>query len=982
MNDLTLSDFDKFFEALWSYPPFAWQRDLARRVLTRSDRPWPEVIALPTASGKTACLDVAVFALASQAGRIDRGEALSAPRRVFFVVDRRIIVDEAFERAQRMARRLDEAYDGVLKDVANRLRLIADSPTPLDCYELRGGMYRSDAWARSPRQPTVIASTVDQLGSRLLFRSYGRSFKTWPLHAGLAGNDALILLDEAHCARPFMETLQAVAKYRTWAEVPLASSFHAVVMSATPPDGLNDVFADRSSESGDPNHPLGRRQLAAKPAGLVIVPNAKGRRADPEMAKALAAAAEVLVDADRRAVVVFANRVAIARETARLLSAKHGAGVVLLTGRMRPIDKDDTIADKLALLVSSASTQRKLEDPVFVVATQTLEVGADLDFDGLVTECASLDALRQRFGRLNRMGRSVSAKASILVRSDQTEQSDDDPVYGPSISETWCWMIANAGADGVIDFQIAGMTALLPKGEALARMAAPSMHAPVMLPAHVDCLAQTAPLPSPSPDVSLFLHGPTRDSADVHVCWRADIDLSDEEKASKTLDILTLCPPAAAECLPVPIWVLRRWLSGEDGIEHGADIEGESEPTDDAHDRSGDDTDHRCCVRWRGRDEASCTSDPRDVRPGDVVVIPASCSGAESLGDLAPRGDSGPVMDFGDRAFAQVRAKALLRLHPAVIAEWPDCATKSRFMSLAIESPARWAEDPDVFISEVRDALAAMEADTTAATWLRNNARSLRDDPTVKRTATLHPLGGIVLRGSRLLEHRPSGGGGTTDEDDVTASGTVDVTLERHLDGVGEKTRVFAEGCGFSAPLVNAVRCAAKLHDLGKADPRFQTLLRGGNPWASGDLLAKSGRVPQSRTEFEKARRAAGFPKGGRHELLSVRLLESDRSLLPEDEALTDLIRHLIESHHGYCRPFAPVVVDDGSVTTRLRFEGRSLEASTPTEMAKIDSGVAERFWRLTRRFGWWGLAWLEAIVRLADHRQSEAEEHGTGGAR
>jgi tRNA dimethylallyltransferase len=54
MNDLTLSDFDRFFEALWNCPPFAWQSDLARRVLTRLDRPWPEVIALPTASGKTA----------------------------------------------------------------------------------------------------------------------------------------------------------------------------------------------------------------------------------------------------------------------------------------------------------------------------------------------------------------------------------------------------------------------------------------------------------------------------------------------------------------------------------------------------------------------------------------------------------------------------------------------------------------------------------------------------------------------------------------------------------------------------------------------------------------------------------------------------------------------------------------------------------------------------------------------------------------
>ena len=980
MSDLAQVGFERFFQELWGCPPFTWQRDLAKRVLEREERPWPEVIALPTAAGKTACLDIAVYALASQAERAERGEPLSSPRRIFFVVDRRVIVDEAFDRARRMAQKLEAASDGVLKDVAERLRVIAGGPTPIDCFELRGGMYRSDAWARSPRQPSIIASTVDQLGSRLLFRSYGRSFKTWPIHAGLAGNDALILLDEAHCARPFMETLRAISKYRTWAEVALSSPFHTVVMSATPPDGMTDVFVDRSSEPRDPDHPLGRRQLASKPASLAVVASAKGRKADPEMARALAASAETLIDESRRAVVVFANRVATAREAARLLRANRSADIVLLTGRMRPFDKDDTVAEKLALLSSSVSTKRRLDRAVIVVATQTLEVGADLDFDALVTECASLDALRQRFGRLNRMGRPIEAKASILVRADQAEQSDEDPVYGAAISATWSWMSAHASPENVIEFQIAGMSSLLPTGDNLRSMEAPSSHAPVMLPAHLDAWVQTAPQPKPTPEVSVFLHGPTRSSADVHVCWRGDIDLSDDESAKKSLDTLLLCPPSAAECLSVPLWVIRRWLAGEDGFDHGADIEGEATPPNAEEAPMDEEASARRCIRWRGRDETECSSDPWEVRPGDVVVVPASAGGAESLGDLADRDDRGPVMDFGDRAFAQTRAKALLRLHPGVIAEWPDCEAKRKLLSLAVGAVSSWVEEPDGVIDDLRAALVSLEADSAAPPWLRASARSLYDDPHLKRTTTLHPLGGIILRGSRRLDQHRVGLGSYTDEDDAAASGTVDVSLQRHLDGVGEQAMAFASGCGLTSALTDAVRQAARFHDLGKADSRFQALLHGGNPWAKGELLAKSGRLPQSRAEFEKTRRVAGYPQGGRHELLSVRLLESDRSLLPEDDEIADLVKHLVESHHGNCRPFAPVVIDDRPVTARLVLDGRSLEASSQTGMERIDSGAVERFWRLTRRFGWWGLAWLEAIVRLADHRQSEAEERGAGG--
>jgi CRISPR-associated endonuclease/helicase Cas3 len=190
--------------------------------------------------------------------------------------------------------------------------------------------------------------------------------------------------------------------------------------------------------------------------------------------------------------------------------------------------------------------------------------------------------------------------------------------------------------------------------------------------------------------------------------------------------------------------------------------------------------------------------------------------------------------------------------------------------------------------------------------------------------------------------------------------------LDEHMKNCARLAARFAEG--LPERVRRTIERAAATHDLGKADPRFQAWLRGGNPVRPDELIAKSNRNGQNRAAIRRARELSGYPKGGRHELTSTALLLARGEGAGDLDG--DLLLHLVASHHGRCRPFAPVVDDEEPVV--LTHAG--LSVSSKHELERVGSGVSERFWRLTKKYGWYGLAYLETLVRLADQRQSEAE--------
>ena len=926
---LEADHFAAFFRDVHGEEPFPWQMRLTAQVLACGA--WPKVIDLPTGTGKTAVLDTAVFALAAK--------PTVFPRRIVFVIDRRIVVDQVFERACRISHRVRNAETPVLRYVKNSLAALSDGEL-LGVAALRGGIPRDGEWADRPDQPWVMVSTVDQFGSRLLFRGYGVSGTMRPIHAGLAGNDCLVILDEVHLSVPFAETLAQVSVLQSER---LPRRFSVVEMSATPSDDEAERFGLEVDDL-EGSAELRRRVEAAKRAELVPVRDHDTLPA--KVGEIVGSITKTKPGDTVRSLGVVVNRVRTARDTHRVLE-EMGHEVHLVTGRMRPLDRLDVL-DRIGPAVAPSGATRP-DELTIVVATQAIEVGADFSFDALITECAAVDSLRQRFGRLDRRGTrseqtGQAARAWIVGPKSVIASKRPDPIYGEAIKVTWEELERRAKV-GPVDI---GSRALL---DFPPEAAAPKDKAPLLLKTHMDAWAQTDPEPLVQPSPEQFLHGIKQNrTADVSILWRWD----------HSADALRLVPPRQAEFLQVPMNAAKSWLAGGREVDvadvaHGPGVEEHSPIIGD----SSDDW-----VRWAGFGKEPEQIGITEIRPGDILIVNPDRGGL--LAGTWDPASKEHIEDLGDIAQFECGRRATLRLDPRLLSGVADLPLPKN--EAEADTPAReriklWLDDlhetdpgkPTNRISKIIDRLlgegfkvdmvSPREEDPTDSYYVLTERSSDRGKPVVDWT---------------LLESSNESGS-------MTGSG---VTLESHLEGVGDRAGQFAERLGL-VEFADDLRLVGLLHDLGKVDRRFQAGLVGGDPIALEMLeqpLAKSlPGVPRGR---------GGYPRGMRHEVASVAMVESNYASL-EFARDRDLVLYLIGTHHGHGRPLPPLVEDPEPQTLDYIFNCHALRANSDLVESPLALDMADRFWRLLERYGYYGLAWLEAILRLADYRQSEEEEAG-----
>lgn len=990
--------------------PFPWQIELLRRFLRG------EVVSsldIPTGLGKTATMAVWLVA---------RALGAAIPRRLVYVVDRRAVVDQATEVAESL-----RAWVAKEQTVADALRL-GDRHLPIST--LRGQHIDNHKWLEDPSSPAIIVGTVDMVGSRLLFSGYGITSKMRPYHAGMLGRDTLVVLDEAHLVPAFEDLLRQVELGtelfgpKDWSLRARLPQFKLLSLSATGRQTgstpLTITDADRSnpivSKRLNAKKTLTTVELASLEAAAAYGEDGSDETEDdtskkskgPKLASVLAKHAWEITKRGAAQVrcLVFCHAredaTAVAAELRDLARSTSEPTIELFVGGRRVRERVQA-REALARLGFLAGTSVTLERAVFLIATSAGEVGVDLDADHMVCDLVAWERMVQRLGRVNRRG-DGDAKVIVVLDSEPTpsegtqkalDMRDASRTANEQVDELTTKLAVFQGERKVVP-KGPGKSADAKAAEEIRKQAEKEIKKQVSacqkrIKAFKDADAKTAA----RHEAEVAKHRALRKllgavgqggslSPDALLQLRQRQNLADALRDATTVEPLR---PELTRPL-VEAWSMTS-LDEHPG-----------RPEVDPWLRGFRPKDPQTAVVWRrhlpvradGAFDAKAAKRFFEAAPPhtseqletetylvlawliDRAVAVSETKGEETLlaGKhvvavvLTSRGEMKGCLTLEQLAAAKIKGRQesteAKRAREQRVKQFEELLTGA---TLIVD--ARLGGLTDGLLDDKAKSV-ANAADDDSTTWLvRADAADVRvtgfrvrqartaeqDDADLGWSAAPGP--GWVRRHrfvTAMVDGEPSaalvidGWVGEVATEDERGEADRPQQLDEHESWAEECARAIATRLGLDDQYQALLGLAARLHDEGKRAPQWQRAFK----------------APIDGRPYAKTRGPIDFDilDGYRHELGSLSYVEEHdefKKLSADDQ---DFVLHLIAAHHGYARP---VIGTSGC------------DDAPPSIVNERAREVALRFARLSRRWGPWGLAWWEALLRAADQTASRRNQ-------
>ena len=901
-------DFSAFFAALnGGHAPFSWQQDLVDHIVTTGT--WPERIVAPTGAGKSSVVDVHLFVNALFAS----GNGPRVPRRLCVVVGRRALVDSQADRAMNIQRTMvdvlnnDAANDesDIIYRVAKLLSSfhVHDVTEPFLVGHIRGELSNRSLPVNELSVCAVIAATPDMWGSRLLFKGYGSSKQARPRETALIAMDSVFVLDEAHLNKQLLVTARRVAELQKFGVDIGVPCLQVVETTATPSElkeGQSEVGVDVSNLDGADDAELLRRVNSVKELRRVSVEKWNGAPGNSEVvAHAVAEIHKLRNDQagseveQSRTIGCIVNHVDTAVKIANELK-KRKLNVELIVGRMRTYDLEQ-LREKHPLLFTCVGDN----EIDVVVATQTLEVGIDIDFSSLVTELAPASSLAQRFGRVNRLGKRTDSKIVVLEPVDLAKVKDLKlPYKGDDLRKSYNWLDALSQQSNA---NPAAMLACVPPETLPSRLL-------YQRPELTDLLefSRTSEDAYAEPDLDLWLHDSLEEQMAIGgIVVREQLPGDD----FVALELLKAFPPKNNEVFPASLDVLHHILS-QLVVDDKQRIRLE---------RSEPDILRRAFFLRDGEIEI-CTPRHRS-RPGDLIII--------------------------DRGIPFTTEKVAVTGNPGD--KEPPEAVKDKYTKILTFDAGMSKSEAEIFRE-----FCGLTPDEATSIWREfGNV----DDDIVLSSSIQDDLrfGEVVSWYAVTRKEEPQ------EDSDIRQEWTYTqgkIFLEDHQRDVAARAEKIACVVGLKEDFAEDVVFAARHHDDGKSDSRFQSMLGG---LKSEKSLAKS--EVRTRQETKIARQRSGLPQGWRHEQMSVALVVNERAQGKLE--CSDLALRIIGCSHGHGR-------NSFAHTDRILLPQNSQDPISDTLQEQAHELFFTGRWeelieRTDVEFGPYMTAYLEALERAAD---------------